>query len=94
VQTYLEDSNVVPWSFPIRILEKSQSATDIVKRMKIEYGVECRNGFIAASMLKYFDAKPLENSEALSREVVSLPLYSGMTEHDSDAVCEALINCL
>jgi perosamine synthetase len=53
--------------------------------------IETRPGFFPASLHPYFNAAPLPQCEALSRQIISLPAYIGLDEAQIEYVVQTLV---
>ena len=53
-------------------------------------GIETRNGFYSPYELPIFPKKKLPISLMLSRRIINLPLYEGLSEKKVKYICSAL----
>ena len=93
LQEILAETTLVPWSAPIR-LGPRLATPDIVKKLRLKYGIESRNGFISSNQLPYFGGGSLPVAENLSQQVISLPLFAGMTLSEVNYVCDSVLECI
>jgi perosamine synthetase len=63
---------------------------DTVIQQLHELGVETRPGFYAASLMDLYGCPPLPICEEISRQVLSLPTYPALRDHDLDVICNRL----
>ena len=81
----------VPWTLSIKINNKfTQTYRDKIIKLLYKKGIEARNGFYSPSELPIFPKKKLTNCLMLSRRVICLPFYEGLTEAQVRYICSTL----
>ena len=81
----------VPWTLSIKINNKfTQIYRDKVIKILYKKGIEARNGFYSPSELPIFPKKKLTNCLMLSRRIICLPFYEGLTETKVKYICSTL----
>jgi perosamine synthetase len=92
MQKFQPDVEPVVWAVAVKLESAAfPQGRDTVIRQLQEDGIETRNGFYAATMLPYLHAtEKLDICEDLSRQVISLPTFAGLTDGQIDLVCGKL----
>jgi dTDP-4-amino-4,6-dideoxygalactose transaminase len=84
--------------YVVRIKEAfGPSRNEVVSRLAAR-GIATSVHFIPIHHLPWLRSRsllptPLTGSEQVFAELLSLPMYPALTDHDADAVCEALVDC-
>lgn len=89
----LESSEIVPWSFPVKIKTKSRSEIEYLLGEFQKYGIEVRPGFASPEHLGYFgnlDLAQFPTSIELSNTIISLPAYPGIGENEVSVITDVL----
>jgi perosamine synthetase len=91
-QHYSPDVDPVVWAVAVTLDSRAYpQGRDAVMRQLDEAGIETRNGFYAASMLRHiYDCPALPVCEDLSRRVISLPTYSTLQNSEIQFICSEL----
>ena len=92
MQLITKNTNFVPWTVSIKINNNfSQKKRDSIMNTLEKKGIETRNGFYSPYELPIFSKKKgLPVSLMLSRRIISLPLYEGLSELKVKYICSAL----
>lgn len=92
LQQYGPDVDPVVWAIALTLDPQAYpQGRDAVMRQLEEVGIETRNGFYAASMLRHiYDCPTLAICEDLGRQVISLPTYCGLQDSDIQFICSEL----
>lgn len=94
----LYTSEIVPWSFPVRLQKFSLEKQRLAATLLLQKGIEVRPGFRTPNLLPYFDSRvnPMcfPNASSLSVRILSLPAYPSINEEDIDYICESLDNVI
>jgi perosamine synthetase len=85
------DVDPVFWSCAVRLdpLAFPQSRDGVISQLA-EAGIETRPGFYAASLIDLYQAASLPRSEAISRQVLSLPTYPSLSDDHIALVCDRI----
>lgn len=92
VQHFCPDVEPVVWAMAARLDPRAYpQGRDEVMRQLDAAGIETRNGFYAASMLRHiYDCASLPICEDLSRQVISLPTYCTLQDSEIQFICSEL----
>lgn len=92
MQSFLPNVEPVVWAVAIKLDPRVYpQGRDTVIGQLLEAGVETRNGFYSASMLRHLYTCPaLPVCEELSANVISLPTYCSLTDGDIEFICSQL----
>jgi perosamine synthetase len=92
MQCFGPDVEPVVWAIAARLdLRAYPQGRDEVMRQLDAVGIETRNGFYAASLLRHiYDCARLPICEDLSREVISLPTYCTLQDNEIHFICSQL----
>lgn len=81
----------VLWAIAVRLDDRAYpQGRDAVSRELAAVGIETRPGFYPPSVQPLYNAPPLPVCEAISRSVLSLPTFPGLTDEQIHRICEAL----
>lgn len=92
LQCYHPNVKPVVWAIAVTIDPRAypQGRDAVMHRLR-ETGIETRNGFYAASMMHHlYSCSHLPVSEALSRQVISLPTYCTLQDSEIEFICSEL----
>jgi perosamine synthetase len=92
MQVFTEDVEPVVWATAVKLDPRAfPQGRDAVIRQLQDAQIETRNGFYAASLLPHlYRTEPLPVCEALSRNIISLPMYCTLEESDVEFICARL----
>lgn len=92
MQHFGPDVEPVVWAVAVRLDPQAYpQGRDEVMHQLDAAGIETRNGFYAASMLRHiYDCASLPICEDLSRQVISLPTYCTLQDSEIQFVCSEL----
>ena len=91
IQLITKNTNFVPWTTSIKINNKfTRKERDNIMKDLSNMGIETRNGFYSPYELPIFPKKKLPISLMLSRRIINLPLYEGLSEKKIKYICSAL----
>ena len=92
MQLITKNTNFVPWTVSIKINNNfTQKKRNNIMSLLGKMGIETRNGFYSPYELPIFSKKKgLPVSLMLSRRIISLPLYEGLSELKVKYICSAL----
>ncbi len=92
MQLITKNTNFVPWTVSIKINNNfNQKKRDSIMNTLEKKGIETRNGFYSPYELPIFSKKKgLPVSLMLSRRIINLPLYEGLSELKVKYICSAL----
>ena len=91
LQLIKKNIDFVPWTIAIKISNKfSQKKRNSIIQGLYYKGIESRNGFYSPSELPIFSEKKLPNSIMLSRRIICLPFYEGLSEKKVKYICSTL----
>ena len=91
IQLITKNTDFVPWTFPIKINNNfNQKKRDGIMNTLRNLGIETRNGFYSPCELPIFSKKKLSVSMMLSRRIINLPFYEGLSETKVKYICSTL----
>jgi perosamine synthetase len=92
MQSFCADVEPVVWAVAVRLDTTAYpQGRDGVMRQLAESGIETRNGFYSASMLRHiYDCASLPICEALGCQVISLPTYCTLQDDEIQFICSEL----
>src|SRR5262245_10318779 len=85
------DVDAIFWSYAVKLdpLAFPQGRDAVISQLA-DAGIETRPGFYAASLIGLYEAPPKPICEAISRQVVSLPIYPSLSDDHVALVCDRL----
>ena len=88
----MPDNGVVLWSIAVKINPDkfNFSRDEIIRKLKHEFGIEARPGFVSASKLSIYNAKNLPVSSELSDTVIVLPSFTALSLGEIIYITQAL----
>ncbi|OGB20920.1 MAG: hypothetical protein A3I66_20190 [Burkholderiales bacterium RIFCSPLOWO2_02_FULL_57_36] len=91
LQQFLPNVDPVVWAVAVRLdpVVYPQGRDAVLSQM-LEFGIELRPGFYAASQLDIYDCSSLPICEALAASIVSAPSFPTLTNADIDCICDRL----
>ena len=88
MQLIKKNIDFVPWTVSVKIDNKfTQKKRDAVIKNLANKGIEARNGFYSPSELPMFSKKKLPTCLMLSRRIICLPFYEGLSESKVKYIC-------
>lgn len=94
LQLFANDVDALPWAIAMELDPKAfpQGRDTVLQQMR-EKHVETRPGFYAASLMKhiYPNAGSIPHSEAISKQVISLPTFPTLKDDQIDYITSSLI---
>ena len=94
MQQFSSDVAPVVWAIAVKLDPRAypQGRDEVIRQLD-DAGIETRNGFYAASMLRHiYDCTSLPICEDLSRQVISLPTYCTLQNSEIHFICSELEN--
>lgn len=92
MQHFSSDVEPVVWAIAVKLDPRAypQGRDEVIRQLD-NAGIETRNGFYAASMLRHiYDCTSLPICEDLSRQVISLPTYCTLRDSEIHFICSEL----
>lgn len=91
LQKFEDGVDPVLWAMAVKLDPSAYpQGRDALAAVLGESGIETRPGFYPASVLGLYDCPPLAVSEAVSRQVISLPMFPTLKESQVDFICARL----
>lgn len=92
LQSFARGVEPVVWAVAVKLEPRAYpQGRDAVMRQLQDAGVESRNGFYAASMLRHlYGCSTLPICEDLARQVISVPTYCSLADGDIEFICSLL----
>lgn len=92
LQAITPGADPVWWAFAVKLDEKAfpQGRDAVIVELKNQ-GIETRPGFTASSMLTIYPFHNLSTCEKLSRSILSLPSFAGLTSEEIDYISRKLM---
>jgi perosamine synthetase len=93
LQKISEDCDPVMWAITVKINLKAQNTLrdEIIRKMK-EKNIETRPGFYSFHEMPIYRANFLPNSAEISKQSISLPSFTMISNNEIDYICETLIS--
>jgi perosamine synthetase len=92
IQALTSGVEPVWWAFALKLDPKAfpQGRDAVMAKMK-EEGIETRPGFVASTHIPYFQSPSLPICDDLSKSIISLPSFSGLTDEQIFFICQTII---
>jgi perosamine synthetase len=90
-QVFQAEVQPLVWSVALVLDKKCFGEVEQVRSALLEKGIETRSGFFPFYDMPIYDAPYLPITDYLSKQIISLPSYTLITEEEIDYVCEHLI---
>jgi len=92
LQTFLPETNPVPWSFPCLLGDSFGERDDVIRKMS-DSGVETRPGFYPPSVQPMYSVeRSIPTCERVASRMISLPASPPSKDLDVEAICDALLS--
>ncbi len=92
MQKVNSDVDAVIWAIALKLDSKvfPQGRDKLIEQLK-SVGIETRPGFYASSILEIYEPHSLPVCEDISKNVISVPTFSTLTNEDIGYICEQLL---
>jgi perosamine synthetase len=92
LQHVREDVSPVMWTVALQIgPERFTGDRDYIMKKMLEANIETRPGFYPFSVMPIYDCPRLPVAEEVSRNIISLPSFTSITDTEIDYICDKLL---
>jgi perosamine synthetase len=89
------DVNAVIWAIALKLDNRAfpQGRDEVIEQLR-KVGIETRPGFYASSILKIYEPHSLPVCENISKQIISVPTFSTLTNEDIEYISEQLLKLI